>query len=335
MLVRRTASDGLNSMADVSPSPEPSRILALIQGTTAVPRSIAKLIDTVGEQIGLFLEPYHIRRKGQAEADVTVAETQAKAQIAVVRLENKLAIQDLEDRTEERVRRREAKRQKNLEAITVQAAREIPGSVSDQPVDEDWVAQFFDHCQDVSNEQMQVLWSRLLAGEVAKPGSFSLRTLTFTRTLSKHDAGLFTRFCSLLWMVGAELSPLTLGLDKLQSIPGMHLQFHDFIRLDSVGLIRFEALGDFGVTFTVNKPSEDSRLPSHLQIPLLYHGRRHVLSKPSVAQSDRTIIVQIGKALLTDVGQELAPISGSRPNEAYRQLVVSELCQGGWEVAEL
>ena len=198
-------------MAHASPSLEPDRILALIQGTTAVPRSVAKLIDTVGEQIGLFLEPYHIRRKGQAEADVTAAETKAKAEIAVVRLENKLALQGLEDRTEQRVRRREAKRQKNLEAITAQAAREIPGSVSDHPVDKDWVAQFFNHCQDVSNEQMQALWSRLLAGEVAKPGSFSLRTLASTRTLSKHDADLFTRFCALLWEVGPQLRPVTLN----------------------------------------------------------------------------------------------------------------------------
>src|SRR5271166_2598408 len=61
----------------------------------ALPRSLAKLIDTVGGQIGLFLEPYHIRRKGQAEADVTVAKAKAKAEIAVVRVESKLAIQDL------------------------------------------------------------------------------------------------------------------------------------------------------------------------------------------------------------------------------------------------
>ena len=124
-------------------------------------------------------------------------------------------------------------------------------------------------------------------------------------------------------------------MDKLQSIPEVHLQFDDFIRLDSLGLIRFEGVADFSVTLTVHKPSEDSQLPSRLEIPWLYYGRRHVLSKPYVAQSDQIIVIQIGKALLTDVGQELAPISGSTPNEAYRQLVVSELRRLGWDVAEL
>jgi hypothetical protein len=135
-------------------------------------------------------------------------------------------------------------------------------------------------------------------------------------------------------MTGPVVRPLTLGWDKLQSIPGINLQLDDFIRLDSLGLIRFEGAAAFTVTFTVNKPPEDSQLSSHLQIPLHYYGRRHVLLKPSVAQSDQIINIQIGKALLTDVGQELAPISGSTRNEAYRQLMVSELRQLGWEVAE-
>jgi hypothetical protein len=66
-------------MPEDNPQASPDCLMALITGTTAVPVSIAKLIDTVGEQVGLFLEPYHIRRKGKAEADVTVAKAEAKA----------------------------------------------------------------------------------------------------------------------------------------------------------------------------------------------------------------------------------------------------------------
>ena len=174
-------------------------IMALIEGTTAVPRSVGKLIETIGDQIGLFLEPTHIRRKGQAEADVTVAAPRAKADIEVVQLQNKLALHKIQDRADERVRRLKAKRQKNLEAIAAQAALQLPAHVSDQPVDEDWVAQFLDHCQDVSNENMQSVWARLLAREVGKPGSFSLRTLALVRVMSRNDADMFTRFCSVLW----------------------------------------------------------------------------------------------------------------------------------------
>jgi hypothetical protein len=169
-------------------------VMALIQGGTAIPNAVAKLIDTVGSQIGLFLEPTHIRRKGQAEADVLVSEAKAKADIAVIKLQNKQAIQHIEDRTVERLRKREEKRQANLEAIAAKATQELPQAVSDAPVDEDWIAQFLNHSQDVSNEQMQTLWGRLLAGEVTKPGSFSLRALAIVKVMSKDDANLFIVF---------------------------------------------------------------------------------------------------------------------------------------------
>jgi hypothetical protein len=122
--------------------------------------------------------------------------------------------------------------------------------VSEQPVDEDWVAQFINSCKYVRNEQMRVLWSRLLAGEVAKPGSFSMRTLGFVRTLSKSDADLFTRFCSTIWDIGADgrsdLRPVA-HKGKLKGIPGMELTFEDLLRLDSLGLIKFQPIGDFGL----------------------------------------------------------------------------------------
>jgi len=101
-------------MADNPLVPEPSWYTSIIQGTTAIPNSIAKLIDTIGTQIGFFLEPTHIRRKGQAEADVTVAMAEAEAKRVVVGQKTRLVVQDIQDRADERIRRREMRRQMNL-----------------------------------------------------------------------------------------------------------------------------------------------------------------------------------------------------------------------------
>ena len=208
----------------------------------------------MGDQFGLFLEPVHIRRKGRAEADASIIEAQSKAEIAVVRQENKLAIRDIEDRAEESTRRRETRRQKNIEDIAAGAAKELPEDVSENPVDQDWMAQFLEECKDISNEQMQVIWSRLLAGEVAQPGTFSLRTLAFVRTLSRDDADLFTRFCSVVWMLGTnslDLRPITLNQEALRAVPGLHLGFDEFVRLDALGLIRFEAVSGYQVQMRI------------------------------------------------------------------------------------
>ena len=84
---------------------------------------------------------------------------------------------------------------KNIQAITQKAMAALPDTVDDKTVDEDWIAHFFEDCKNVSNEQMQILWGRLLAGEITKPGSFSIRTLDFIKSMSTEEAELFTSFC--------------------------------------------------------------------------------------------------------------------------------------------
>jgi hypothetical protein len=291
--------------------------MALIEGTTAVPQSVAKLIDSVGNQLGLFLEPTHIRRKGRAQADVLVSEANAKAEIAVLEINSKLAIQNIQDRAAEKNRRREEKRQANAEAIAGKAVRELPPTASGAPVDEDWVAQFLDHCQDVSNEQMQSVWAKILAGEVTAPGSFSLRTLAAVKLLSPNEANAFTRFCSLLWETND--GPLLIVPDThvLASLPGIQLPFLDLFRLDSLDLIRLEGAAGFSLRFEADAYLNYS-----------YYGKPHIMTHKGACN------LRLGGAMLTDVGRELVPIAGGTPNEGYRRWVIKDLRDQGWEVVE-
>ena len=48
----------------------------------------------------------------------------------------------------------------------------------------------------MSSEEMQVLWTRVLAGEVREPGTTSIRTLGILKDLDEATAQLFSRFCS-------------------------------------------------------------------------------------------------------------------------------------------
>src|SRR5690348_8760743 len=107
---------------------------------------VNKLIETVSGAVGIVYEPTRIRRKAKAEADAAVIAANAQVQVA-----------EIQRRADKRLRDQELRRQKNIEAITRQAIKVLPETVSSEEVDEDWVAQFFDHCQDVKNEQMQSL----------------------------------------------------------------------------------------------------------------------------------------------------------------------------------
>lgn len=99
----------------------------------------------------------------------------------------------LSERMQSRLEFQSRKEQSNVESITSIAAIELASAedVAGDSPDDDWVTRFFSYAQDISSEQMQVLWGRILAGEVKQPGSFSLRTLDFVRNMTKSDAELF------------------------------------------------------------------------------------------------------------------------------------------------
>ena len=73
----------------------------------------------------------------------------------------------------------------------------VDATVGDHEPDHDWTARFFNYVQDVSSDEMQLLWAKVLAGEADRPGSTSIRTLTILRDLDKRTAAIFRRLRSI------------------------------------------------------------------------------------------------------------------------------------------
>lgn len=134
---------------------------------------------------------------------------------------------------------REVKKQVNIESIIVKARDFIKEkeSVSDEPVDQDWATRYFNIAQDISDEQMQNLWAKILSDEIEKPKSYSLRTLEVVKNLSRDEAELINRFCKLAFL--GEEGVFLLGnvnmLDKL-GIDGS-----DIIKLKELNIAEFSA----------------------------------------------------------------------------------------------
>jgi len=142
---------------------------------------LTKLVETIGAGIGGLYAPVGIVWKAKAEAKATIIRAEAQGEVA-----------SMEMRVKHRLAHLEQIRQANLDNIVKQAALELPQAVSVEPVSPDWVLRFIGVAQDVCEEQMQQVWARILAGEVAKPGSFSKRTIEFVKTLEKNEAESFT-----------------------------------------------------------------------------------------------------------------------------------------------
>ena len=179
-----------------------------------------KLVDVVssgvGSVAGPMLAPWRARRTREArlihavgEAEVLSIQAQAQAEarrLLVAHSDVVMGEIELGNAVRQRIEFQERKRQANIEAVAHRAALELRDSSAPavEP-DHDWTARFFGEVQDVSSEDMQVLWGRVLAGEVRKPGLTSMRTLGILKDLDADTARLFSRLCSAaVFLIGGD-----------------------------------------------------------------------------------------------------------------------------------
>ena len=253
------------------------------------------LIKKISDAVGVLFEPRQIKRVAKAKAEA--ARIEAQSEIKITELHRRAARRWIEE---------EAQRQKNMEAVTAKAVAQLNEKAQPDSVEDDWLVNFFDKSRIVSDNEMQELWSRVLAGETNAPGTYSKRTVNFLSDLDKTEADLFTRLCGFVWMMG-ELNSLV--FDEAAEIYNKQgVNFGSLSHLDSIGLVKFEGLAGF-----VNQ-----RLPKRFTVA--YYGRRLTLE----VSKDANNRLNLGKAMLTRIGKELAPISGSKPVEGFWEYVKNQ-----------
>lgn len=154
--------------------------------------------------------------------------------------------------------------------------------------DFDWFVRFFEAVGNISDETMQVLWAKILAGEIAKPSSFSLKTIDVMRNISKKEAELFIKICSCSIKSGKSNCFLPREGEFLDMVG---IQYVDILKLSEIGLIFND--GNISLTVTIN--NEPSLLFSNNSLVLLMSS--------SSGNSEKVNIYQYP---FTEVGKELS-----------------------------
>lgn len=176
---------------------------------------LEKLLDYTASGIGAVAGPmlatWRARKGGEArriaakaEADArlleatgdagslqTIADAQAEARrrLDVPSGSAGTMLEIRRDGITQRIEFQEKKRQQNIVSVVHGAANALgDGTVANHRPDPDWTARFFGVVQDVSSDDMQKIWARILSGEVRKPGATSLRTLDVLKNMTKRDA---------------------------------------------------------------------------------------------------------------------------------------------------
>jgi hypothetical protein len=270
------------------------------------------VVEKFSAAVSAFYKPRQIRLTAEAEA--YAKKTEVMTDIEIFNLKE----QALEDRARKRMIVEEARNQRNIEAIADGAMLLLSPQADPDSIEKDWMADVLDKCKLISDEEMQLLWSRILAGEANKPGSFSKRTVAILSSLSKEDARLFANLCNYSIKSQDDTHPII--LDHSNSIYSRSgLTFEGLINLDAIGLIKFDSHS----TFSLGETGD----PTILTIGECTCSFVIKLSKNQVFDA--------GQVMLTSVGRQLINLCVLESIDGFEDYLVGEWVRMNYSPANL
>ena len=267
-------------------------------------KPIDTLIHKISDATGVLYEPRRIRHKAKAESEAAIISAKAEAAADIIKTESEIEITDLHQRAAQRRIKEDMRDQKNMEDIITKALPHLNKEAEPDAMEDDWLTNFFDKSRLVSDSDMQSLWARVLAGEANAPGTYSKRTVNLISEFDKSDAELFTKLCGFGWQIVGNFVPLVFN-EELEIYNRHGLDFDALIHLENIGLVQFIGIADM----------ELPNLPKRLVV--YYYGKPLSLKMPRATNN----VLDIGKTPLTKIGQELAPICGSKPVDGFYEYV--------------
>lgn len=168
-------------------------------------RALAAADQVLGGLIGIpggWLEG--IRRRNELRRDARERYIEADIAAAMLQVEG---LSGLGQATIQRVLREECRRQDNRASVWLAAEEHLslpppsaeldpspeepPAEQAESPINPDWLNHFINYAQDVSSVELQRIWGQILAGQIRKPGAFSVSSL---RVLAELDADVANEF---------------------------------------------------------------------------------------------------------------------------------------------
>lgn len=215
----------------------------------------------------------------------------------------------------------------NANTIYEQAKEQLNANAAENAIDDDWLHFFFDKAEKVSNNSMQYVWSKLLAGEFNKPGSISRKLIHIISIMDVHSARSFQTFC--LYVFERKGLITSYDTDAVMIPTGFYIDSFDFMRKTETWLCDagYHDYKDLAIDLTMNTGELNSlenlglvqRVPdSKCGLPLAYSLKddKVILIIP---QDDTEF--PLGQYSFTHEGRQLYQIINNTGNEAVLKII--------------
>ena len=268
--------------------------VAYLEGIAGEKRAVTKVRNNlISENAGQIAKKMDVPPEYVHRAEIKFAEKIVREQINVDKI-SAVAMEDLQ------------------RPASSSSTNQNADSGKEGPISDDFLNSFDEEARHKSSEEMQLLYGRILAGEIRKPGAFSIRTLKVLGEVEQGVAILFKKLCSLSVAIGNVKGEF---LDARVCSLGEHggnnslekygLNFDQLNILDEYGLI----ISDY-----------DCRFPYIFDghpITFRHQGRAWVLLPvPDRKNGEEFLVSGVG---LSRAGRELFPIVDQDLTEGYTE----------------
>ena len=251
-----------------------------------------------------------------------------------------------QDGTQQRIILPVQKQIENFETIVVKASSMVKedkeDAVIDKLPDDNWIASFCDSAKDISREEIQELWARVLAREIQNPDSVSIRTLAILKTLDTKTARLFETLCSMCFVANQKDNPLNAVVPSFSGDPGENalidyeLSFNGLNRLSDHNLIMLEysSVAVWNSRCDLILPVMDCRQQISVTTTFFqFQGKKWALRATQQYEGD--FLLRISGITLKSAGQELLSVMNVKQNDKFMEYVKTNLLSKGIEMVEV
>lgn len=268
-----------------------------LQGATNL-RFVASIDFLVGRWFhGLAAKADRRARTEQAKTDVQVALIKAAGKIAEEQLVSDPELMRIVlgeqlsrlDDADRKLENKEAVVLEALEALKSDSLESDKQSEGEQPeaVDEDWLNYFGSYAEKATSESMRAIWGRVLAGEVRRPGTFSLTSLRIVSEIRQDVAKVFHQIAQ------RRFQGYFLAKDSLKK-----QDLRPLLELENAGLVKGAAGGFQALSFKMEPPATGPRV-----VQIVVGDQIILVHFPSDLED-----IQIPALVLTEAGAEIASL---------------------------
>lgn len=264
------------------------------------------LIEKISNAVGILYEPRRIIKMAQAQAHCNL-----------INYNSQRTLNELESKALSSLIARETVKQNNIEKITANALTTLTGDATPEDISNDWLCYFFNHCDSISEPEMQRVWGEILSRKSSDTTAYSKKTLSILATLEPHDAEIFTNFCTFA-MIHKEIPELYILDIEHDLYRSIEVNFGNALHLQSLGLVHYSSGGyAINVTDTLQNDEDDEDIfrvsmqyfKTKLEVTVPKEERPHVINDK--------VNISTGEVSLTSTGIELYNLCSANPHPKF------------------